>query len=104
VLLTAFPVTPAVDREVHQDHYHTTVQPIQHQEDLPEKHTHQMRDVEQREIELENVGETKQRLEQEATDFKDTCVTDQTQHTASQVPAVQGDHVHHHGSLDLIHH
>ena len=32
-------LTEAVDREVHQDHYHTTVQPIQHQEVKPEVRT-----------------------------------------------------------------
>jgi hypothetical protein len=32
-------VQSAVDREVHQSHYHTSVQPIQHQEVLHESHT-----------------------------------------------------------------
>lgn len=27
-------VTTAVDKEVHQDHHHTTIQPVKHQETL----------------------------------------------------------------------
>jgi len=29
-----------VDREVHQDHHHTSIQPIKAKEVLPEEHTH----------------------------------------------------------------
>jgi len=89
-------VQEAVDREVHQDHYHTTVQPVQHQEVLPEKHTHNMGAVQERQFEHDDVGQTKVKLESEAARFRDTSTTHETRHTTSAAPAVEGEHVHHH--------
>lgn len=89
-------VTQAVDREVHQDHYHTTVQPLQHQEVLPEKHVHNQVPVEEREFHHGNEAETSQRLAAEAAKFKDTTTTAATQQTQSDLPVATGEHVHHH--------
>lgn len=36
-------VQTAIDKEVHQDHYHTSVQPVQDSEVLPEQHHHKVR-------------------------------------------------------------
>ena len=55
--------TEAVDREVHQHHYHTTVQPISHQETLPEKHTHNLMPQVTREFKHDNEEETSRRVE-----------------------------------------
>jgi len=89
-------ITQAVDREVHQHHHHTTVQPLQHQEVLPEKHAHNMVPVEHREFHHDNESETKERLAREAAKFKDTTTTHQTQHTQAALPVAVGEHVHHH--------
>lgn len=89
-------VQQAIDREVHQDHYHTTVQPIAHREILPEKHTHQIAAVQERSFDHDNKDETRIKLEQEAAKFKDTTTHLETRHTMGAAPTVEGEHVHHH--------
>lgn len=89
-------VVEAVDREVHQDHYHTTVQPLQQQEVLPEKHVHNEVPVEEREFYHGNEEDTKAKLAAEAAKFKDTTTTRETQQTQSELPVATGEHVHHH--------
>lgn len=84
-----------VDREVHQDHFHTTVQPVQDQEVLPERHTHHLVDTEHREITHGNGDRIKQTLEAERAQFKDTREVGETQFTSSAAPTVAGEHVHH---------
>merc|ERR1711939_530479 len=88
--------TQAVDREVHQHHYHTTVQPLQHQERLPEKHTHNILPAEEREFHHDNKQDTEQRLTSEMAHFKDHKRVEQTHHTQAAAPTVTGEHVHHH--------
>jgi hypothetical protein len=88
-------VQRAVDREVHQDHYHTSVQPIQHREVLPESHTHNMVGVEEREFHHGNDERVRQRLEAERAQFKNTSVVGDVQHSTSEAPTVAGEHTHH---------
>jgi hypothetical protein len=90
-------VTTAVDREIDQDHYHTTVQPIKDREILPEKHSHQMAGIQKKEFEHSNPQDTRARLDRDAQQFKDTSVTHNTQHVQSVAPTVEGERVHHHG-------
>ncbi len=94
-------VQRAVDREVHQDHYHTSVQPIQHKEVLPESHTHSMVGVEEREFRHGNDEHVRQRLEAERAQFKGTREVGDVQHTASEAPTVAGEHIHHRESVDI---
>lgn len=86
----------AVDREVHQHHYHTTVQPLEHKEQLPEKHVHNVLPTEHREFHHENEGEARRKLESELGAFKDTKRVENVHETRSAAPAVTGEHVHHH--------
>ncbi|EXJ86589.1 hypothetical protein A1O3_03542 [Capronia epimyces CBS 606.96] len=86
----------AIDREVHQHHYHTTVQPLEHKEQLPEKHTHNLLPTEHREYRHENEGEIKQKVQAELGHFKDTRNVHEVRETQSAAPAVTGEHVHHH--------
>lgn len=88
--------TEAVDREVHQDHYHTTVQPIQHREVIPEKHTHNLAPQVNREFKHDNEQETQRRVASELGQFQNTQQIHQTTHSAQAAPAVTGEHVHHH--------
>jgi len=81
---------------VHQHHYHTTVQPLQHQEKLPEKHTHNILPAEEREFHHDNARDTESRLASEMAHFKDHRVVEQTRHTQAAAPTVTGEHVHHH--------
>lgn len=88
--------TEAIDREVHQDHYHTTVQPVAHKEQLPEKHVHNIIPQVEREFKHDNEAETKQRIARELGQFQNTSTTHQTTHSAQAAPTVTGEHVHHH--------
>lgn len=88
--------TTAIDREVHQDHYHTSVQPVQDREVLPEQHTHQLAGVEHRNIKHGNDEHVKDRLDREAAQFKDQRTVADVQHTSSAKPSLAGEHVHHH--------
>lgn len=88
--------TQAVDREVHQHHYHTTVQPLAHQEKLPEQHTHNILPTENREYRHDNEEETKARIAAELSNFRDQSVIDQVQTQQTAAPTVTGEHVHHH--------
>jgi hypothetical protein len=87
----------AVDREVHQHHYHTTVQPIAHQERLPEKHVHNQAPVEHREIRHEQHDRAKDSVAADLAAFKSSSTTAETTHSTSAAPTVTGEHVHHHG-------
>jgi hypothetical protein len=86
----------ALDREVHQDHYHTSVQPIQDREVLPEQHSFTTAEVEHRHIKHGNEDHVKQRLAAEAAQFKDTKHVGEIQHTATVTPTVAAEHIHHH--------
>jgi len=88
--------TQAVDREVHQHHYHTTVQPLTHTEKLPEQHTHNILPTEHREFHHDNASATKERLATEMANFRDQSTTEHTVHTQAAAPTVTGEHVHHH--------
>jgi len=89
-------VQAAVDREVHQDHYHTSVQPIQHQEILPESHLHNLAGVEEREFRHGDSDHVRHRLEEERAQFKSTRKVGDIQHTTVESPTVAGEHIHHH--------
>jgi len=82
-----------VEKEKHQDHYHTTVQPLKDSEVLPEKHDYTQ--------ETKNVsvnrddGGAKAKAEADAAGFKST--KDQKQfESKTQEPTQVGEHVHHH--------
>jgi len=86
----------ALDKEVHQDHYHTSVQPVHDREILPEQHHHNLIPVEHRTHDHRDHDTTKHTLQREAAQFKDESVRAQAQHTTSTAPSVAGEHVHHH--------
>ncbi|TVY85763.1 hypothetical protein LAWI1_G008988, partial [Lachnellula willkommii] len=88
--------TKAVDREVHQDHHHTSVQPIQDREVLPEQHSHQMAGIEHRNITHGTDEHAKSRLAAEQAQFKNTREVGETQRTTAQGETIAGEHVHHH--------
>lgn len=86
----------AVDREVHQDHYHTSVQPVHHQETLPEDHQHNAVPIEHRSFEHDNSDNVTRRLEEERAQFKDSQQHVEGERTSSHAPALTGEHKHHH--------
>jgi len=85
------------DREVHQDHYHTSVQPVKDQEVLPEQHHHKQIGTEHRTHDHRDHSQTKQHLQNEASQFKNESVRAPAHHTTTATaPEVAGEHVHHH--------
>lgn len=88
--------TTAIDREVHQDHFHTSIQPIHDREVLPEQHSHQLGAVEHRNIKHGDDAHIKERLAAEQAQFKNTRDVGETKHTASHGATVAGEHIHHH--------
>lgn len=89
-------VTTVIDKEIHQDHYHTSVQPITDRQVLPEQHTHNLVSVEHRNFEHGDSKEIEARLAREAGQFKDERIVGDTTHTHSVNPVVAGEHIHHH--------
>lgn len=88
--------TTAVDREVHQDHYHTTEQPVYDKETLPEQHHHNLLPTQERNYEHDDAEKVKQRLATEHSKYKDTQTKVEGEHSSSVAPSVAGEHVHHH--------
>jgi len=89
-------VTTVIDKEIHQDHYHTSVQPITDRQVLPESHTHNLVAVEHRNVDHGDAKEIEARLAREAQQFKDERLVGDTTHTHSVNPVVAGEHIHHH--------
>jgi len=89
-------VQTVVDKEIHQDHHHTSVQPVQAQEVLPEKHSHNLAGVKHTTHDHTNPDEIRQRLDAERAQFQDTSTTHDTKYTQSAAPTVGGEHIHHH--------
>jgi hypothetical protein len=89
-------ITTAKQREVHQDHYHTTVQPLEDRQVLPEKHTHQMAPAQEREFHHGDDSAIRQRLQEETGKFHDTSRVEGTSHSQSQGQTAVGEHTHHH--------
>lgn len=88
--------TTVVDKEVHQDHHHTSVQPINEAARLPEQHHHKVIPVEHRQFEHGNTDEDRQRVAAEHSKFQDSVRRVEGEHATSVQQAVGGEHHHHH--------
>ncbi|CAH0056179.1 unnamed protein product [Clonostachys solani] len=89
-------VTTAVDKDVHQEHHQTRIQPVKDKEVLPEKHSHNALPVEERTVQHGNPDELHRTLERDAAKFKDTSTTHDTRHSTTTNPTMAGERVHHH--------
>ncbi|KAI1359248.1 hypothetical protein F5Y08DRAFT_332482 [Xylaria arbuscula] len=86
-----------VDKERHQDHYKTTVQPLKERQVMPEKHQHEQADTERRYIDhRSNENDAKVMLERKQGQFKNTSEEAGTQRETVQEPTLTSEHVHHH--------
>lgn len=82
-----------IDRERHQDHYHTTVQPVKETEVLPEKHD-RAQETKHRNINHDN-NAAREKASAGRAAFKNT--SDQQQfESKKQEPTHEEEHVHHH--------
>jgi hypothetical protein len=82
-----------VEKEKHQDHYHTTIQPLKESEVLPEKHEH-TQEVEHRDINNDD-GAAKAKAETDQAGFESTSEEKQSE-SKTQEPTQEEEHVHHH--------
>lgn len=87
-------VSKAVNKEVHQDHYHHIVQPVQDKEVLPERHVHRATDVEHREFDHRDHHATERAIKAEAGKLHNQREVANTTHTQSQAPVVRGEQTH----------
>lgn len=88
-----------MDKEVHQKHHHTTVQPIQDREVRPEKHVHVQEGPSRKHIKRSGSDHVRNKLATERIALgldEDEREVGSTHHTVEEAPAVQGEHVHHH--------
>lgn len=85
----------AIDKETHQHHYHTTVQPVTHGETRPEQHTHQVAPQVERSSRQNNPDEDRARVDRELGAYQNTSKTLPASQSASAAQ-VSGEHTHHH--------
>ncbi|KAI6778635.1 uncharacterized protein J7T54_002903 [Emericellopsis cladophorae] len=89
-------ITTAVDREVHQDHHQTRIQPVDAKETRPETSEHVMEPTVHKSFEHTNEAEERQKLDAERAAFHNSSVTHDTTHSTDVAPAITGERVHHH--------
>ncbi|KAI5199753.1 hypothetical protein E4T39_06049 [Aureobasidium subglaciale] len=86
-----------IDRERHQDHYHTTIQPLKDQEVEAERHYNETDAVEERQINKDNKGDDiKAKVAAQQSEFKNTTEEAETKETKTTEPTITGESVHHH--------
>jgi hypothetical protein len=83
-----------VDKEVHQDHFHRTVQPVFDKEVLPEKHEHRVVGTETREFDHRHNDNTRERFEAERGQHRDERHVAETKVAQVKAAGVEGEHVH----------
>nr|OQO29900.1 hypothetical protein B0A51_03496 [Rachicladosporium sp. CCFEE 5018] len=84
-----------IEKERHQDHYHTTVQPLKDSETLPEKHKTETEATQYKEVEHDDSAAVKAKLDQQQAGFKDTKEVNEVEQKVKE-KTVEGEHVHHH--------
>ncbi|KAK4188905.1 hypothetical protein QBC35DRAFT_179935 [Podospora australis] len=89
-------INTAINKEIHQDHYHRKVQPVHDTQVLPEQHMHKQGKVINREFDNRDDASTERALRAEAGKLRDERTVTGTTHTQSHAPVVQGEQVHHH--------
>ncbi|RDW80282.1 hypothetical protein BP6252_04920 [Coleophoma cylindrospora] len=82
-----------VEKEKHQDHYHTTIQPLKDTEVLPEKHDH-IQETKHSSINHDDGG-AKAKAESDRAGFKSTSEQKQYE-SKTQEPTQKEEHIHHH--------
>ncbi|TKA81570.1 hypothetical protein B0A55_03005 [Friedmanniomyces simplex] len=84
-----------VEKEVHQDHYHTTVQPLQDREVQATEHKFEQAPTEYREVDKDD-GAAEAGVKEKLDGFEDSVKEGGTTETKGKDETVVGEHVHHH--------
>ncbi|KAK4561468.1 hypothetical protein LTR86_004786 [Recurvomyces mirabilis] len=83
-----------LDKEKHQDHYHTTIQPLKDTEVKDTKENSVEAERQYREVNHQN-NDVKAKVAQREGAFEDSTDVQKSE-VKSQAPTVENDHVHHH--------
>ncbi|KAK3623129.1 hypothetical protein LTR56_021799 [Elasticomyces elasticus] len=84
-----------VEKEVHQDHYHTTIQPLEDREVQETEHKFEEKPTEYRSVDKDN-GAVEAKVADRLSNFQDTVEEGATKETLAKDDTVLGEHVHHH--------
>jgi len=82
-----------IEKEKHQDHYHTTIQPLKDAEVLPEKHDH-VQETEHRNFDHDD-NAAKAKSEADRAGFENTSEKEEVE-VETKEPTLGEEHVHHH--------
>lgn len=86
-----------VHQDVHEDVYHTTVQTVLDTQQLPEQVVNKVAPIEERSFdERGDPKEIGKHLAEEAAQYHDEHVVNETKHVHTIEPTVTGEHIHYH--------
>lgn len=86
-----------VEKDIHKDIYHTTVQTIIENKQLPEQVYNKVAPTEERSFDDRgDPKELEQHLAEDASKFKDERIVNETKHVHTVEPTVTGEHIHYH--------
>ncbi|KAI3327096.1 hypothetical protein HD806DRAFT_531683 [Xylariaceae sp. AK1471] len=85
-----------INKERHQDHYKTTVQPLKDREVMPEEHHYEQAGVQNRHFDHDHENDAREMLARKQGQFQDTTREAGTQKKTTKEPAMTSEHVHHH--------
>ncbi|KAI1266304.1 hypothetical protein F5Y18DRAFT_383046 [Xylariaceae sp. FL1019] len=87
-------VDTVVDKEIHQDHYHTTVVPVKDTKVLPTEHVYQDNEAEY-DIDHRN-NAAKKAAKKKAESIRNEKAVEETTHAKEVAPTKKEEHIHHH--------
>lgn len=85
-------VDTVVDKEVHQDHYHTTIQPVKDRKVLPTEHVYQENEAEEEIDHRDNTA--KKQAKKEAAKIHNEKKVEDTTHSKEYAPTKEHEHIH----------
>ncbi|CAF9929467.1 MAG: hypothetical protein GOMPHAMPRED_005413 [Gomphillus americanus] len=88
--------TTVLDKEIHQDHHHTTVLPVKDQEILPTEHSHKLAAAQHSEHHHGDHRGIHDKIATEVASFKDRREVGDVETSKVVAPTVAGEHHHHH--------
>ncbi|KAJ8606784.1 hypothetical protein MRB53_040710 [Persea americana] len=90
-------VQKVIEKEKHQDHYHTTIQPLSDKETLPEEHKYKEAETQHKSVNKDDDAKLSQKLSEQKPKFEDSKTVGDTIKTKTMnEDQVAGEHVHHH--------
>lgn len=84
-----------IDREVTQDHFHTSIQPLTSEETIEEQHHANILPVENRIFEHDDKEEIQRRLDSDRARFRDEIQRLDGEKTQTVTTSSAGEHIHH---------